>query len=148
MLEMKDIIVFDEDENKFVELEEYCADDGFLDEDSPINEKVSSFLEHYFGCETFLPLGLKDINDKKIYADSSIVKFKWVEEYIGYFTYNTDSVRYEIIILKRPTEIKGAMFNTFDYDQYAMKDFKVIDTIQENKLGLLKWMSLESLRFV
>lgn len=80
-------------------------------------------------------IGLKDINGKGICADCSIVEFNnsqlW-NKYIGIFFYNKDKLCYQIKIIdgNRKDEI-------IPYDKYC-SDFKIIDTIQENKLGLIK----------
>jgi len=80
-------------------------------------------------------IGLKDINGKNIYADSSIVEFKnsqlW-NKYNGIFFYNKQKLCYQIKII-------GSIRNNgvIPYDKYC-SDFKIIDTIQENKLGLIK----------
>ena len=83
----------------------------------------------------FKDIGLKDINEKSIYADSSIVEFKnsqlW-NKYNGIFFYNKEKLCYQIKII-------GSIRNNeiIPYDKYC-SDFKIIDTIQENKLGLIK----------
>lgn len=80
-------------------------------------------------------IGLNDINDNKIYANCSIVEFNnsqlW-NKHIGIFFYNKDKLCYQIKIIDgiRKDEI-------IPYDRYC-SDFKIIDTIQENKLGLIK----------
>jgi len=82
----------------------------------------------------FYDIGLKDINGKSIYADCSIVEFNnsqlW-NKHIGIFFYNKDKLCYQIKIINgnRNNEI-------IPYDRYC-SDFKIIDTIQENKLGLI-----------
>jgi len=82
----------------------------------------------------FRNIGLKDINGKNIYADSSIVEFNnsqlW-NKYNGIFFYNKERLCYQIRIIDgvRNSEI-------IPYDIYC-SDFKIIDTIQENKLGLV-----------
>ncbi len=74
-------------------------------------------------------IGKTDINGNKIYADSSIVEFNILDsKYRGFFTYNSARLRYEIEISSKESII---------YDG-GVKDFKIIDTIQENKLGLIK----------
>ncbi len=82
--------------------------------------------------------GKTDINDNKIYADCSIVEF---ELYIGdtesetlnaYFKYNTDDLRFELIILNNWN------YSVLWFNPHKTRNFKIIDTIQENKLGLIK----------
>lgn len=83
-------------------------------------------------------IGLKDINGKSIYADSSIVEFDYkylsglVEKCIGCFIYDKKQLLYTIKLVGTPSE------NCIDYLKSSMSNFKIIDTIQENKLGLIK----------
>lgn len=110
-------------------LQELISQDHFdYISDSPllVNYKIDSINDD---------IGLKDINGKNIYADSSIVEFKnsqlW-NKYNGIFFYNKEKLCYQIKIIDgiRNNEI-------IPYDRYC-SDFKIIDTIQENKLGLIK----------
>lgn len=86
--------------------------------------------------------GLKDINDKPIYADSSIVELKVIingyrkQSYTrtlkGSFEFNEEDLRYEINIYGESDYV------CIWYDPVNMSNLKIIDTIQENKLGLVK----------
>ena len=74
-------------------------------------------------------IGLKDINGKSIYADSSIVEYgiqKWK------VIYNVFQMSYELECVSNKSlsnmRLTGAYQN----------QLKIIDTIQENKLGLIK----------
>ena len=84
-------------------------------------------------------IGLKDINGKSIYADCSIVEFiakrlgKANIKIIGIFKYCNVSLRYNIELL-----ISIGDYNLFAFDNINMSQFEIIDTIQENKLGLIK----------
>ena len=81
-------------------------------------------------------IGKTDINNKKIYADSSIVEFKYksnhplsiLKEEKGVFIFYNPLLQYCI--------------RTFEenelYTIQGLRDLKIIDTIQENKLGLIK----------
>lgn len=89
----------------------------------------------------FFPyIGKTDINDKKIYADSSIVKFefayggKWIP-LKAYFQYNLDELRYEAHLVDSPDK---NIWSVLSYDMFKFKDLKIIDTIQENKLNLME----------
>jgi hypothetical protein len=87
-------------------------------------------------------IGLKDIDGKIIYADSSIVEFMFYEffknnphnkrQLTGYFKWSQKNLCYGIQVLN-DKEIIG-----FSYDCEMVDSFKIIDTIQENKLGLIK----------
>lgn len=82
----------------------------------------------------FRNIGLKDINGKSIYADSSIVEFQWINGFgnvqtdWGVFKYDIDYLQY---LIYEENE---------DINKSSIKDvlnIKIIDTIQENKLGLI-----------
>ncbi len=90
--------------------------------DSPllVNYKIDSIN---------IGIGLKDINGKSIYADSSIIKYgiqKWK------VIYNVFQMSYELecVLNKSLSNMRltGAYQNQLE----------IIDTIQENKLGLIK----------
>lgn len=80
-------------------------------------------------------IGLKDINGKSIYIDSSICKVNyfsssdWISDYC-YFSFDTENLRY-IVHLINEKEI-------VDYESSYFDCFEIIDTIQKNKLGLIK----------
>jgi len=89
-------------------------------------------------------VGIKDINNKKIYADSSIVEFDYFDlnlkgeecnknTYKGYFSWHIDTLSYFIHY-----DCGNEIFNQVQYCPSKFKNFKIIDTIQENKLGLIK----------
>ena len=93
-------------------------------------------------CEIFKSLGLTDIKSKSIYADSSIVEFKMMinkEEVVikGYFSYIEEELRHEFYQYfdQRQSFIKAFLSPR---DSRITEKFKSIDTIQENKLGLIK----------
>ena len=78
-------------------------------------------------------MSCKDIEDNKIYADSSIVEFDFLEELHktiklrGFFTWNDIELRYEIDM--------HASYNPFVclyYNDVRMSNFKVVGTLQEN----------------
>ena len=80
-------------------------------------------------------IGKTDINNKKIYADCSIVEFFYPSNHIlevfnkeiGVFKYDKERLQY--LIYGNDGE---------RYDIKGLKNIKIIDTIQENKLGLIK----------
>lgn len=83
----------------------------------------------------FKDIGLKDINGKSIYADSSIVEFEYKAlqtKVKGYFKYSNITLGYHLHLLE------GFIGRAFRFDYEYMYNFKIIDTIQENKLGLIK----------
>lgn len=78
-------------------------------------------------------IGKTDINDKKIYAESSIVEFLFNDGTVytrGYFVFNKKFLSYFVYDLEDKKHYK---FNNF-----ISNYIKIIDTIQENKLGLIK----------
>lgn len=87
-------------------------------------------------------IGLKDISNKNIYADSSIVEFKMLinkqeVNIMGYFSYIEEELRYEFYqyFNQRKSFIKAYLSPN---DSRIIEKFKIIDTTQENKLGLIK----------
>lgn len=83
-------------------------------------------------------IGKTDTEGNKIYANSSIVEFTMnytdgclPEKARGVFVYNNDTCSYDIVC---EWEEKFA-HNSFWVGKAI--DFKIIDTIQENKLGLI-----------
>ena len=89
-------------------------------------------------------IGLKDIDGKLIYADSSIIEFSikyWTEDKtdydtvkeIGFFTFCQSTLQY---IIK---DINDSDFvGIYRLNRNDISNIKIIDTIQENKLGLIK----------
>lgn len=81
-------------------------------------------------------IGLNDISDTKVYAKSSIIQFRDNEDLgYGYFIYDNKQLRYEIKTLSKIDIYNGI---TLPYVPCIMVNIKVVDTIQENKLGLIK----------
>lgn len=104
----------------------------FLNCDEPTTP-ILEYLEDEFKeiNKNSRDIGLKDANGKSIYADCSIIEFNHSQlwnKYIGIFFYNKEKLCYQIKIIdgNRKDEI-------IPYDIYC-SDFKIIDTIQENKL--------------
>lgn len=130
------IVWYSDGQNSFSKeftLDELIANDHFdYISDSPL-------LKDYKVIEIRQSVGLNDINNNKIYADCSIVEFesdcldKNIRRY-GFFTYNVERLQY--------------MISTRYISQYEniewiishknLTNIKIIDTIQENKLGLIK----------
>ena len=122
ILEILDGIDQEEDYNINGWWEDHCgADFG--------KEKLKELLD-YIELEKN-DIGLKDINGKSIYADSSIVEFEHKDKKLqGFFRYSKMRLSYVIEDLYNDM---GEMV----YDG-SQNNFKTIDTIQENKLGLMK----------
>lgn len=149
---MNEFIIWDKSDDRFWTLEELrgtgeldilVSDDfsiqlinfGIDEIFNPDGADYNQYFRREVDIETFKYIGLKDINGKNIYADCSIVEFNnsqlW-NKHIGIFFYNKEKLCYQIKIIdgNRKDEI-------IPYDRYC-SDFKIIDTIQENKLGLIK----------
>ena len=86
----------------------------------------------------FQGIGIKDINNKSIYADSSIVEFEhYTQTYIVTFHFDLSELKYFTKVLA--TSDKGVVIGyEREYSVINECDFKIIDTLQENKLGLIK----------
>jgi len=78
------------------------------------------------------PIGIKDINNKTIYADSSIVECDYYEDFKdkatirGYFKYDDKDLAYYFIFLN--SNRGSELFINLD-----LQNIKIIDTIQDNK---------------
>lgn len=84
--------------------------------------------------QLFKSIGMQDVNEKEIYADCSIVEFGYkvgTAKHIGFFFYDNETLSYKLEILSN--KFNGEKWNFCS----SMNDFKIIDTIQENKLGLI-----------
>ncbi len=92
-------------------------------------------------------IGKTDIEGNKIYADSSIVEFfepYHESNFKGYFIWCSKTYRYKIYILQGTGRIQEG--NTTEIMKESrwcglvekFTKYKIIDTIQENKLGLIK----------
>lgn len=106
-------------------------DDGYFSDEYFSDEYTNNFYIPFKNTE------LKDINGKSIYADSSIVEFefynssnKW-EKTIGYFKYIPECFCYVVIALCNS-------YSSIPISTLANRNIEIIDTIQENKLGLIK----------
>ena len=126
---MNEFIVWDEDSEIFIDETKCILVDGTLfRNEKDIANKISDDLSMFFS------IGLKDINGKSIYADSSIVEFKNIgSNYTGYFTFDLVKLCYKIIVLDIKSVRKEFIFNSNN-----IENIKIIDTIQQNKLGLIK----------
>lgn len=137
---MNEFIVWDENDNLVGY--EFLSEKGrwtFILENEGI-ERIGNICPSFDKKLFKLPYIHKtDINGKKIYAQSSIVEFYFqagidIDDdicVIGYFSYNNESLRYEIKDLNTNEAI-------YLWTGYSETVLSIIDTIQENKLGLIK----------
>lgn len=95
----------------------------------------SPLLKDYKVIEIRQCVGLSDINNNKIYADCSICKVNyfsssdWISDYC-YFSFDTENLRYTVCLINEKEIV--------DFEASYFDCFEIIDTIQENKLGLIK----------
>lgn len=104
---------------------DYISDSKIL-----VNYKVDSINDG---------IGLKDINGKSIYADCSIVEFDKCSqdghsEQLKGFIRESSPMIFQIVVLDND------VWNVLYWHEFrhSIKNIKIIDTIQENKLGLIK----------
>lgn len=77
-------------------------------------------------------VGLKDINNNKIYANCSILRVNYFHSLsdIGYFSFDEETLRYCFTLINEKEIV--------EYELSYFDSLEIIDTIQENKLGLIK----------
>ena len=92
-------------------------------------------------CTFHEDIGIVDTNDKPICANCNIVEFNYYHvehetfyKVIGYFTYEFPSYRLKILEAEIPEYSKDLL--SVEYQD--KRNIKTIDTVQENKLGLIK----------
>ncbi len=127
---MKEFIVWDKNDNRFL-------DSLFVN--CELNEAVSNNEDF----EIFQYIGKADIKGNKIYADSSVVEMTIRDEdgkhtHIGFFNYNSFLLCYDFREPYKNGEMSGNRIWRMEKLQIYSVQFKIIDTIQENKLGLIK----------
>lgn len=142
---MNEFIVWDKD-NYFGEDTHFHELDRFLEDGLSVHfEKDNGLViieydvDDYqypkpLEIETFQYIGKKDIEGNKIYADCNIVEFEiYGDIYKGYFKYSKKHLAYVFNFIGK--RISYTINPTFNQD---WSNFKIIDTIQQNKLGLIK----------
>jgi len=92
-------------------------------------------------CELFENTEIMDTEEHSIYAEVHIFSFKHKQKefakpssYKGFFKWNNDKKSFVLYVF----EDDLGLIEYGNYDNDNMFDFKIIDTIQENKLGLIK----------
>ena len=125
---MKKCIFWDDEDNKFLTWDE-VEFEKLKNEEVMVWKQIDPITKECRLFESFDDTELKDINGKSIYADSSIVEYgiqKWK------VIYNVFQMSYELECVSNKSlsnmRLTGAYQN----------QLKIIDTIQENKLGLIK----------
>lgn len=155
---MNEFIFWDKSEKKFYDNvntfydnnEQYrCAlADGKVLVHHYYNEYEEDLINPYKEDNVIVPfqyIGLNDIDNNKIFADSSIVEFDFLgfgeltpDNYAAFIKWNREKFRYDIQTLSRID--KDGDFYVFDMGKCIdrISNIKIIDTIQENKLNLIK----------
>jgi len=130
---MNEFIVWDKKDKTFVSKE----DASFIESgsySSIITDIIDKNTDRY---QLFKGIGKTDINNEMIYADCSIVEFDLKQNHpleiyskeCGIFKYSNETLSYYIELLNG---------NTLGFGRWEnVKNIKIIDTIQENKLGLM-----------
>ena len=139
---MKKCIFWDDEDNKFLTWDE-VEFEKLKNEEVMVWKQIDPISKECRLFESFDDTELKDINGKSIYANSSIFEFDYLvdieneifQKRIGVFYFEKTFLAYHISFLTG-TNRKGG--NADKYNAFGMKNFKIIDTIQENKLGLIK----------
>lgn len=137
---MKECVFWDSEDSKFINWEEVSFTKDKGDDFVIVMKEIDPICSEGRLYDSFDYIGLNDINNNKIYADCSIVEFDFLidgngfttfvwKKYKGYFYFCENTLSYKI--------------KTFDnkkasYSKRSVKNLKIIDTIQENKLGLIK----------
>lgn len=135
---MNKFVVWDKKNKRFLDGDEFAIDDN----GKVYNWDSDSYLKPFKqNMELLNYIGKNDISNNKIYADCSIVEFELIINPVcrtvvlnrkGVFKYDKDLCAY---IIECIDEDRILIFSTsFKH----IKNIKIIDTIQENKLGLIK----------
>jgi hypothetical protein len=134
---MNEFTVWNKSRKEFIEekyLNMYASSaDGkyFFDCSDPYEYSDTLYSENSY--EIFNYIGLTDIDCKKIYVDCSIVEFLESDGSVyakGYFVYDDKLLSYKVF------DLDDNVF--YKYSDFIAFKTKVIDTIQENKLGFIK----------
>lgn len=118
---MNEFIVWDDIKREFTNNVTYFMS---FNEDGTINS-YNGFGETKY----FQYIGLRDTEDNKIYTDSSIVEFDDESKSKAYVRFR--NFAYEFYFFE-----SGGFNKLFEYD-FEKTRIKIIDTLQENKLGLI-----------
>lgn len=133
--QMEKFIVWDREEKRFLF---ECEVERLTIRDLRVSNQLKDIARFVF-CES---IGKQDINGQEIYADCSIVELIYSNETkYSYFKYESRSLSYEMYQLRKNPAIVGLKsFGKLFADEFALDPFKIkiIDTIQQNKLGLIK----------
>jgi len=130
---MLEYIVYDNDNNCFIDETKTILQNGILYRNFKCFQKMKSE-----NLTIFKFSGIKDKNNKKIFVNSSIIKFNYILDMknitlIGNIIFNQKKAKYEIKLLDLNTP-----YYYIDFNIEKTYNVKIIDNIQEDKLGLIK----------
>ena len=131
---MNEFIAWDNEDNKFIFWKDMVFTKDKNDDFIIIMKEIDEILSEGRNFKTFNYIGLKDIDNKKIYADSSICRINyfsssdWISDYC-YFSFDDENLRYTVHLINEREIV--------DYEASYFDCIEIIDTIQENKLGLI-----------
>jgi len=129
---MDEFIVWDEENERFTDLNEF-QNQVFMNCDGKIEWfSHTGMSDADFQFRPLRYIGKTDINDKKIYADCSVVEFLLCNVYFhGVYIFDSVELRYFIKVFKDDTGIVKEPYEI----QYSLniKNLKIIGTLQENK---------------
>lgn len=132
---MNEFIVWDDEDNKFICWEDAAFSKDKNDDFVIIMKEIDPILSEGRNFQTFNHIGLKDINNKKIYENSSICRVSyfsssdWISDYC-YFSFDDENLRYTVHLINEREIV--------DYEGSHFDCIEIVDTIQENKLRLIK----------
>lgn len=142
---MKECVFWDSEDSKFINWEEVSFTKDKGDDFVIVIKEIDHIYSSTRLYDSFDYIGLNDISNNKIYADCSIVEFDFLgfgeptpDSYKAFVKWNKERFRYDIQTLSRVD--KNNNLYVFDLGRCIdrISNIKIIDTIQENKLGLIK----------
>jgi len=120
---MREFIVWDEEYEEFIDETECIFKDGTLYRNhDDYMHLVSDDLTMLWG------IGKTDIEGKKVFSSSSIIEFIADTDDKYFVSWNKEKLNYSLYSLLDKTCL---------IDFFECENFKIVDTIQENKLCLL-----------
>lgn len=136
---MIECIFWDNEDNKFISWHEVVFTKDKGDDFVILMKEIDPICSSGRLYDSFNYIGLNDINNNKIYADCSICKVNyfsssdWISDYC-YFSFDTENLRYTVCLINEKEIV--------DFEASYFDCFEIIDTIQENKLGLTDGINL------
>lgn len=144
---MKECVFWDNEDNKFISWHEVVFTKDKGDDFVILMKEIDPICSSGRLYDSFNYIGLNDINNNKIYADCSIVEFTYEGDFKpvtlqGYFSFDDELLCYKINLLPKLDYGVNKLFYFEAKFKYRISGIKIIDTIQENKLGLTDGINL------